>query len=79
MQLTLVAGVVAGTLLQFVGALQVREFARCLWREEWKGVDAENVMGIVVLEDGMSFEAQPQRVLPVIYEDEEEEDWARKN
>ena len=33
-QLTLGAGVVAATLLQFVGALCVREYARVLWRRE---------------------------------------------
>ena len=33
-QWTLAAGVVAGTLLQFVGALYVREFAKGLWVKE---------------------------------------------
>jgi hypothetical protein len=33
-QWTLAAGVVAGTLLQFVGALYVREYARGLWARE---------------------------------------------
>ena len=33
-QWTLAAGVVAGTLLQFVGALYVREYARGLWVRE---------------------------------------------
>jgi len=33
-QWTLAAGVVAGTLLQFVGALYVREFARVVWVKE---------------------------------------------
>jgi len=33
-QITLAAGVVAATLLQFVGALCVREYARNLWLKE---------------------------------------------
>ena len=33
-QWTLAAGVVAGTLLQFVGALYVRGFAKALWVKE---------------------------------------------
>lgn len=38
MQLTLAAGLVAATLLQFVGALCVRDYARGLWlREEFVG------------------------------------------
>jgi hypothetical protein len=35
-QWTLVAGVVAGTLLQFVGALYVREYAKGLWVREMR-------------------------------------------
>lgn len=38
-QLAAVAGVVMATVLQFVGALCVREFARGLWRRE--AVDSE--------------------------------------
>jgi hypothetical protein len=53
-QLTLAAGVVAATLLQFVGALCVREYAKCLWmkelREEGRLVLEEN--GVVVIMDG---------------------------
>lgn len=37
-QLALAAGVVAATLLQFVGALWVRDYARMLWEEEEKAV-----------------------------------------
>ncbi|KAH8816848.1 hypothetical protein F5884DRAFT_777624 [Xylogone sp. PMI_703] len=33
-QLTLAAGVVAATLMQFVGALYVRDYAKCLWLRE---------------------------------------------
>ncbi|RDW66881.1 hypothetical protein BP5796_09630 [Coleophoma crateriformis] len=77
-QLTMVAAVVAGTLLQFVGALQVREFARCLWREDWKSVDAEEIVGIVVVGDRVPYVAQSQSGLPVIFEDAEEENWERK-
>jgi hypothetical protein len=33
-QLALAAGVVAGTILQFVGALYVRDYARELWIQE---------------------------------------------
>lgn len=33
-QLALAAGVVAGAILQFVGALYVREYARELWMRE---------------------------------------------
>jgi hypothetical protein len=35
-QWTLAAGVVAGTLLQFVGALYVREFAKGVWVREMR-------------------------------------------
>lgn len=35
-QWTLAAGVVAGTLLQFVGALYVRQFAKGLWVREMR-------------------------------------------
>ncbi|KUJ09280.1 uncharacterized protein LY89DRAFT_598036, partial [Mollisia scopiformis] len=37
-QLTLAAGVIAATVLQFVGALCVREYARRLWVKEEEGV-----------------------------------------
>jgi len=36
LQLTLIAGVIAATLLQFVGALWVRDYARGLWVREWR-------------------------------------------
>lgn len=45
-QLALAAGVVAGSILQFVGALYVREYARELWmREIREEVAAGRVVG----------------------------------
>jgi len=53
-QLTLVAGVVAATLLQFVGALYVREYAKGLWmkelREEGRMIAVENGMPMILEE-----------------------------
>jgi len=68
-QLTCVASVVAATLLQFVGALQVREYARQLWLREMM---EEEERGIVVVGEGrprMSFAEEAG--LPVIFEDDE--------
>jgi len=68
-QITLAAGVVAATLLQFVGALYVREYAKALWmkelREEAKVVACEErrILSLCVERDGR---------MPVIFEEEEE-------
>ncbi|KAL3418854.1 hypothetical protein PVAG01_09075 [Phlyctema vagabunda] len=59
-QLTLLAGVVAGTLLQFVGALQVRDYARGLWLKE--SLEDEEC-SVIIIREG------PGRDLPIIYED----------
>ena len=48
MQLTLAAGVLAATVLQFVGALCVREYARALWVREL--LEMDSVGGLVVEE-----------------------------
>lgn len=45
-QLALAAGVVAATLLQFVGALWVREYGRMLWEVE------EEERGMLVVFEG---------------------------
>jgi len=42
-QLTLLAGLIAATVLQFVGALCVREYAKALWVREWARDDVEVV------------------------------------
>lgn len=53
--LTPAAGVVAATLLQFVGALYVREYAKGLWvkelREEGRMIAVENGIMPMVLEE----------------------------
>jgi len=46
--LTLAAGVLAATVLQFVGALCVREYARALWGRELLEMDS---MGSLVIEE----------------------------
>lgn len=43
-QLTLGAGVVAATLLQFVGALWVRDYARVLWVRGWRDEESRVAM-----------------------------------
>ena len=72
-QWTLAAGVIAGTLLQFVGALYVREYARGLWvrecREEERFLRAE--MRSLVLDERRSFESFQGRMLPIIDEEDE--------
>lgn len=54
-QLTSAAGVVAATLLQFVGALYVREYAKGLWveelREEGRMIAVESGIMPIVLEE----------------------------
>jgi hypothetical protein len=64
-QLTIAAGVIAATLLQFVGALAVREYAKALWlkelREECRGVGAVERVGLC-----------EERGLPIIFEEEGE-------
>lgn len=66
-QITLAAGVVAATLLQFVGALCVREYARALW--VWEMREEERV--VVGSCDGRWVEEGRGR-LEVIVEVEEE-------
>ncbi|KAE8454522.1 hypothetical protein EG329_000145 [Mollisiaceae sp. DMI_Dod_QoI] len=52
LQLTLAAGVIAATVLQFVGALAVREYAKALWVKECR--DEEVVFGVEeILERGL--------------------------
>lgn len=70
-QLALLAGVIAGTILQFVGALQVREYARGLWQQE----RSEEERGRIMLEGSNYCE---ERGLPVIYEDIEAEMYENK-
>lgn len=48
-QLTLAAGVLGATLLQFVGALWVRDYARGLWVREWR--DEESRLELAREED----------------------------
>lgn len=67
-QITLAAGVVAATLLQFVGALYVRGYAKALWmkelREEARVVACEErrILSLCVERDGR---------MPIIFEEEE--------
>ena len=42
-QFTLAAGLFAATLLQFVGALYVREYARGIWIEEMREEEARSM------------------------------------
>jgi hypothetical protein len=63
-QLTMAAGVVAATLLQFVGALAVREYAKALWLREMREESrAITTIGRISVCD--------ERGLPVILEGEE--------
>lgn len=48
-QWTLVAGVVTGTLLQFVGAMYVREYAKGLWVREI--MEEESFVSVLVAEE----------------------------
>lgn len=52
------AGVIAATLLQFVGALAVREYAKALWMRE--------------VREEASVALSEETGLPVIFEDREE-------
>jgi hypothetical protein len=63
-QLTMAAGVVAVALLQFVGALAVREYAKALWLREMR----EEIRAVAAVERASLCE---ERRLPVIFEDEE--------
>jgi len=63
-QVTLAVGVVAATLLQFVGALCVREYAKALWMKELR-----EEARVVVCEERRSLCVE--RRLPVIFEEEE--------
>jgi len=67
-QWTLAAGVVAATLLQFVGALYVREFARGIWWREWR--EEERFLEEMSAED--AFGERGIGGLEVIAEEEEE-------
>jgi hypothetical protein len=63
-QLTMAAGIIAVTLLQFVGALAVREYARALWLREIR-----EECRVVAAVERVSF--CEERGLPVIFEEEE--------
>jgi len=65
-QLTMAAGVVAATLLQFVGALAVREYAKALWLKEIR----EDIRVVAAVERVSLCE---ERGLPTIFEIEDEE------
>jgi len=67
-QITLAAGVLAATLLQFVGALCVREYARSLWLRE---VREEEGRLLAFVERSCTF-PESRRFLPVIEEEREE-------
>jgi hypothetical protein len=58
------AGIIAVTLLQFVGALAVREYARALWLREIR-----EECRVVAAVERVSF--CEERGLPVIFEEEE--------
>lgn len=58
------AGVIAATLLQFVGALAVREYAKALWMREVR-------MEIRVMNSGERVSLCEKRGLPVVFEEEE--------
>ncbi|KAE9365241.1 hypothetical protein N431DRAFT_420210 [Stipitochalara longipes BDJ] len=63
-ELAMAAGVIAATLLQFVGALAVREYAKALWlrevRQEFRAVTAVERVSLC-----------EKRGLPVVFEEEE--------
>ncbi|CZR62896.1 uncharacterized protein PAC_12793 [Phialocephala subalpina] len=62
-QLTLAAGVIAATVLQFVGALAVREYAKALWVKECKEEERSVMLSVeAIMERGMANEER-QRVL----------------
>jgi hypothetical protein len=62
-ELAMAAGVIAATLLQFVGALAVREYAKALWLRE---VRQEHRV-VAAVERASLCE---KRGLPVVFEDE---------
>lgn len=67
-QLTLIAGVLAATILQFAGALSVRAYARNLAMREiveeervWKSVERRSLCeerGLPVIEEGVEFDEE---------------------
>ncbi|KAF8859886.1 hypothetical protein BDZ45DRAFT_781778 [Acephala macrosclerotiorum] len=62
-QLTLAAGVIAATVLQFVGALAVREYAKALWVKECREEEGSSMLSVeAILKRGMANEER-QRVL----------------
>jgi hypothetical protein len=63
-ELAMAAGVIAATLLQFVGALAVREYAKALWMREVR-------MEIRVMNSGERVSLCEKRGLPVVFEEEE--------
>jgi hypothetical protein len=65
-QLTLAAGVIAAALLQFTGALCVREYAKALWRRE---IHEESCLVVEVERTSLCVD----RGLPVIFEEGMEE------
>jgi hypothetical protein len=63
-ELAMAAGVIAATLLQFVGALAVREYAKALWmREVRMEIRVVNLVERVGLGE--------KRGLPVVFEEDE--------
>lgn len=61
--MTLAAGVIAATVLQFVGALAVREYAKALWVKECREEERAVTYSVEqILERGMANEER-QRVL----------------
>lgn len=69
-QLTLAAGALAATALQFAGALCVREYARRLWMKELRSEGCGVEVGFVRAADSLAIE---QRRLSVILEEDEKE------
>jgi len=63
-ELAMAAGVIAATLLQFVGALAVREYAKALWMR-----DVRQEFRVVAAVERVSL--SEKRVLPVVFEEEE--------
>lgn len=63
-ELAMAAGVIAATLLQFVGALAVREYAKALWMREFR----QECRVIAAVERASLCE---KRGLPVVFEEEE--------
>lgn len=69
-QLTLAAGALAATALQFAGALCVREYARGLWLRDLKSEGCGVEAGFVRAAGPLAIE---QRRLSIILEEDEKE------